>query len=536
MTHRTFLPAVCLSACFALAAVASGQDKLNGHTVKLDRAGKLISWVQPQDQAYDRVIRLAWDFLLHKVQVEPNGLKTYYTNCCIYLPSMHGTAWPHNPAGLTAMLIDSATAYFAYSGDSQPLEMARSLADYQLAHGTTPKDFDWAQVPYSSSNDGALEFRGADSTRYDKEKQGVGDGYGYTEPDKVGELGFGYLKLYELTGNVIYREAALACANALAKHVRPGDADHSPWPFRVNAETNFAREEYSSNVIGPVKLFDELLRLRLGDERAFRNARELAWNWMMKYPMQNGAWSGYFEDVYSFDKPINYNQYSPMETARYLLQHPEYDPDWRTHVPALISWVEKTLIFIQVKNEPGVQWGANAVSEQAVADLNKMGSHTSRYASINAMWFAKTGDAAAKEKAFRSFNWASYMCDEQGIVKVGPVDQSLWFSDGYGDYIRHFLSGMGSVPEWAPPGETHLLKSSSLVTTVNYANARVDYTVHDAKGSEELKLAFAPATVLVDGKPLPNSTSSAAGWSYNSQSGVLIVNHETGRSIQVKGE
>ena len=50
----------------------------------------------------------------------------------------------------------------------------------------------------------------------------------------------------------------------------------------------------------------------------------------MKYPMQNHrGWSGYFEDVYRFNKPVNYNQYSPMETARYVMQHPEVDPEWR---------------------------------------------------------------------------------------------------------------------------------------------------------------------------------------------------------------
>lgn len=32
-------------------------------------------------------------------------------------------------------------------------------------------------------------------------------------------------------------DAAVAGARALARHVRPGDAVRSPWPFRVVAET-----------------------------------------------------------------------------------------------------------------------------------------------------------------------------------------------------------------------------------------------------------------------------------------------------------
>ena len=103
--------------------------------------------------------------------------------------------------------------------------------------------------------------------------------------------------------------------------------------------------------------------------------------------------------------------------------------------------------------------------------MYKMGSHTARFASVLALWHERTGDPVAREKAFRSFNWASYMCDRRGVVRVGPLEASHWFSDGYGDYIRHFMVGMGAVPDWAP-GEDHLLRSSSVVTDVCTPRAR----------------------------------------------------------------
>ena len=55
-----------------------------------------------------------------------------------------------------------------------------------------------------------------------------------------------------------------------------------------------------------------------------------------------------------------------------------------------------------------------------------------------------SGDAAAREKAYYSFNWATYMCLANGLVHVGPVEATVWFTDGYGDYIRH------SWPAWQP--------------------------------------------------------------------------------------
>ena len=84
---------------------------------------------------------------------------------------------------------------------------------------------------------------------------GSGDGVGVIEPDKVGELGYAFLRMYEFSGNINYRNAAIQAADMLTSHVRTGDATRSPWPFRVYAATNVVREEYSANVIAPIRLF-----------------------------------------------------------------------------------------------------------------------------------------------------------------------------------------------------------------------------------------------------------------------------------------
>ncbi|PYV21132.1 MAG: hypothetical protein DMG24_20515, partial [Acidobacteria bacterium] len=128
--------------------------------------------------------------------------------------------------------------------------------------------------------------------------------YGGIETDKVGELGIGYALFYEITGERKYLDAALRCAEALAKHVRAGDADHTPWPFRVNAHTGevLAGEEYGGIVASPLRLFDELVRLQAGDVESFRKARDTAWKWLLEQPLNHRSrawdkWSGYFEDV-----------------------------------------------------------------------------------------------------------------------------------------------------------------------------------------------------------------------------------------------
>src|SRR4029077_15211999 len=150
--------------------------------------------------------------------------------------------------------------------------------------------------------------------------------YGGIETDKVGELGIGYALFYEFTGERKYLEAAVHCAEALAKHVRPGDLTHTPWPFRIDAHTGevVGNEQFGGMIVAPVRLFDELIRLHAGDAASFQKARDIAWNWILEYPLNNGnrqafnKWSGYFEDG---GKDIeNLNQALPTMTAYYILQ------------------------------------------------------------------------------------------------------------------------------------------------------------------------------------------------------------------------
>lgn len=510
-----------------LVCSALGADRFNSHDVALDSGGKLLSWSQPQDHAYDAVVKLAWNYLLDSIPVESDGLPVFYTHCCLDTVKKQGTAWPHNPAGLYAMLADSAAAYYAYSGDRRVVDLTRGLLDYQIRHGTTPAHWRWGGLPYASSDDGATEYRGAYESHYDGKKMGRGDGYGVVEPDKAGELGVGYLKFYKLTGDPMYREAAVAIANTLAANLREGDGEHSPWPFRVYAETGVVREEYTAEAIGAVRLFDELLKLTPGGSPGIARAREQAWAWLMRYPMRNGRWVNYFEDIPIMPRLDNFNEYAPMETARYLMEHPESDPDWKAHGKLLIEFVEKTFA-VDVPEGRGRQWGANAISEQ-IDYMPKMGSHTSRYASVLARWAELTGDAEAKEKAFRSLNWATYMCRANGEVDDQPhLDHAgIWFSDGYGDYIRHFLAAMGAIPEWAPPGEDHILRSSSIVASVTYRTRRIHYRVFDPDSTEVVRISSNPSRVTAGGKALPRrSDLSEDGWTFDGRWNVLRIRHK----------
>jgi hypothetical protein len=379
------------------------------------------------------------------------------------------------------------------------------MLDYHLTHGTTPADWAWPRVPFATACSG--------DTEYGRCLAGMPKGFrGGIETDKVGELGTGYALFYELTGDRRYLDAAVAAADALAAHVRPGDAWHTPWPFRVDARTGavLAQEEYGGMIVQPVRLFDELIELGAGNVQRYRQARDIAWGWVLRNPLNRRSpawhkWSGYFEDVRR--NPANLNQAAPTMTAWYLLSHPapeEVDPDWEEHTRDLVEWVRGYF-------GRGPYYGAWAIDEQRPSNRNHccsaagLGSATARWAAVNALRAERTGQRGAVERARRSLNYATYFTARDGKVACCGDDFRFpyWFDDGYSDYMRSFHWAMGALPHLAPAGQDHLLRSSSVVQAVSYGRRALAYQSFDAQGTEVLRLTYEPAAVTGDGTPLP---------------------------------
>jgi hypothetical protein len=380
------------------------------------------------------------------------------------------------------------------------------MLDYQLAHGTTPSGWNWPNVPFATACGNDADYGHCIENL-------PHEFYGGIETDKVGQLGTGYALFYELTGDRKYLEAAVHCADALAKHVRVGDQDHTPWPFRVDARTGvtLAQEDYGGDVSSSVRMFDELIRLQAGDVDKYRAARSTAWNWVLQFPLNRGSaawdkWSGFFEDVPY--RPTNVNQFLPDMTAYYIMTRPDpaaVDPEWISHVGHLIDWVR--LHFGR-----GPFFGAWAIDEQGQPEHGYygccsragQGSHGGRWAAINALYASVTGDGQAREDAFRSMNYATYFADSEGRIACCGADyhDPYWFSDGYADYLRHLNWIMGALPDLAPVGQNHILRSSSVVQTVSYSSRQITYRTFDDAGVEVLRVNYKPVRVTASGSNL----------------------------------
>jgi hypothetical protein len=540
-----------MAAVLLLPAWAAAEDvyvnaQVPWHPVVLDAQGKLLGWYQPEKNlGYDHVVRLGWDFIEHKVPRDTRhgtGLKIYLINSVYDADTLQGVYWQHNPAMVFAAFVDSLMGWYPYSGDEEAVQAVRGMLDYQLEHGTTPSDWQWPGVPFATSCD--------DNPDYGRCIENMPhEFFGGIETDKVGELGTGYALFYKLTGERKYLDAALRCAQALARHVRAGDAEHTPWPFRLDARTGvtLALEEYGGDIAGPLRLFDELIRINAGDVAAWRGARQTALKWMIEYPLNHDShawnkWAGFFEDIPRQTEDVN--QFTPMMAAYYILARDdpaEVDPQWMAHVGRMLDWVK-------IKLGRGPFFGAQAIDEQTTPDASfgccsraGQGDHTARWAAINALFFEKTHDGQAREDAFRSLNYATYFAGTDGRIACCGVDYNnvYWFSDGYADYMRHFQWAMGAVPEFAPAGANHLLRSSSVVQKVKYGARSVEYRTFDASAVEVMRLKFKPSRVTAGGVALQEQKDTrSAGFTLRSLPGgdwVVRVRHANSGEMYVGG-
>ena len=509
----------------------ASQPTIAGRPVQLDAQGKLLPWPMADDTGFSYASHFLTQWTILEDQLHRTRLPYFY--CCFDFdrttfetqPEHH---WVNSTGYLRAMMEGFVERLYPYTGDSSTLQSLEDFVDYELENGLTPKGYVWPEVPYASANPGATRYTGWSQ-----------HGEDYIEPHVVGEDGYGYLRLYEMSGNTKYLQAAIRCADALVKNYKPGDEKNSPWPYRAYARDGLSgvgdMGVYSANVVEPIMLFDELMRIGQGDVEHYKTVREGAWQWLETYPLKNNVWSGYFEDVNPNTE--NQNQVIPLELARYLLLHPEKDANWKEDSKRLIDWVKTT-----PKWPKYMVHGALVTTEQGdgtdfCCNLPNQccDSHTSRLAATEAFYAWRTGDVDMKEQAFRSYNWVTYFQGLPGGAHA-PFSDQWWFTDQFTDGPRRLMDAFWAFPEWAPSDESHLLGSSSVVTKIQYGDGSVTYSTFDESSDDVLRLNFAPGSILVQGKPLRMlSKLDGEGYSFDEKTHVLRIRHEHGRDVDIQG-
>ena len=124
---------------------------------------------------------------------------------------------------------------------------------------------------------------------------------------------------------------------------------------------------------------------------------------------------------------------------------------------------------------------------------------------------AITGDCSRVDEAIRQLNWATYMVNEKGWNRY-PLDD-IWFTDGYGDYVRHYLRAMAAKPDLAP-AESHILASNGI--------KRVEYTMQDGFNHVYYE-AVEPSGIEI----VRLSSKPKVIWKVNNRRSIIFPDHIT---------
>jgi hypothetical protein len=479
----------------------SQNENFCGHTVILDSTNRLLPWYKPHEYAYDHFLRLRWDFIKTKVPESPgpaprSNYPQYYFYCAFKDKEgqLEPDTWMNDIGEKMPNWFESARLYYAYTGDSTVMKIVLDMMDYYLEHGTGPSDFAWPDFPYTTTNAGDTIFRGFTNEGVLKLHE--------IQVDHAAEMGLTYYRRYLYDGDTVYLNAALNVADVLADYAKKGNGMESVWPYRVVMKTGEVTSSYGANWTGAYLLMDKLVKAGIGNVKDYARARDLTQEFLLEYPMRTGYWTDGHSDTH-WDINTYKSNLSASNIKLCLFDFPKLDPDLKTNIPRLIQWTEDYFVFRNAPGEISTMWGAYIVGEQD-SFIYKMDYQTARFAAECARWYAVSGDESYKEKAYRSLNWVTYCNSPEGMSYESPLTEWInsWWSDTYGECPRMFYHVFAGIPEWAPPGENHILYSEGILKKVNYAKNYVAYTATNVSGPEFLRLAFEPAKITVSGSVL----------------------------------
>jgi hypothetical protein len=498
-------------------------DSIIYHPVRINGAGDLLPWYSTNfGESFDHVLKLVWKFW-DEMEVDTNGIK-YYMNHQVWKAGHDGRGIGGDQV---AMALSSWDLYYNYTGDRDLIDNMIYQADYFLAHSLTSPSDKWPNIPYPYNTQ-------VESGKYDGDMKADGP---VVQPDKAGSFGFELVRLYKKTGDTKYLDAALNIANTMAAHVTPGDLAHSPWPFKINAKTGevpdlgsneFYKEHrkasYTANWTGTMQLFSELIDLKKGNAAAYKKAFGIVLKWMKTYPEKTNDWGPFFEDVYGYSN----TQINATTYVMFVMEHPGLYKDWKTTATRIFDWVHKTF-----NNNDWKKYGVTVTNEQTAYPVPG-NSHSARQASMELLYWTLTGDTTLVQNAVRELIWATYAVDNDGKNYYPTND--VWMTDGYGDFVRHYIRAMAVAPQLAPSKADHLLRTSSIIQRISYQPAKLSYTLFDTASNDLLRLTAKPRSVTVNGKPLPEVVNkNGVGWFWKplDEGGILSIRQKHGNTIVI---
>jgi len=135
---RVILTVILIMSSFTSKAA----ERLIYHDIVTDTDGNILPWYSPDPgESYDHGLELLWDFWKNMKECLP-GVKHYL----LY------RTWEPESMGIggdqTAMMLESFSLLYAYTGDREIVDNMIYQADFQLDNGMSSPDCLWPDLPF----------------------------------------------------------------------------------------------------------------------------------------------------------------------------------------------------------------------------------------------------------------------------------------------------------------------------------------------------------------------------------------------------
>ena len=502
MIHANILAIVLLGPA---AMGATNQPKYYAHPAVLDRQGVIAPWYSGQNGQLDWRVRIAAETLKRYPWVGPpkapiaapeymyNGAWKIAADGTITVPPI--SDWANGDLGQrAAYVLGSLIDYYRYSGDPAAIAHLTIQADLLLELCQTPPDHPWPGFLISVPVCG--------------KPYGPADPKGWIQLDIVAEVGIQMVRASELTGNRRWFEAACRWGDLLAEK-RCREPGLPPWPRYANPRQVPWEDHSAGGIAFILEFLDTLIQAgHRGRNGAIVEAREAGVAYLNGVLLPD--WLGH--DTWGrnyWDWPCNVQVENVTEfAARYLIEHPGEFPGWAADARNILTlFINRTCAAPTSAGDTFS--GAWAYPESSGCCGRSLWYGPLELAGVYAQYAATAGSDWAAEMARRQIILATYDAHETGVVEDnidgGAVVAGDWFKIAHPMALKHVLNVLAWMPEtFGAARENHMMRSSGVVRSVTYGDARVEYsTVRGVEPAiEVLRLAFAPAKVTCNGQVL----------------------------------
>jgi len=493
-------------AMLASTASAQNQSRYYAHQAVHDQYGVIAPWYNGLNGQCDWRVRIAAETLKRFPWTDTsNAIAAYphYVYTSLWGIDAQGNITPNDPGDwmngdigqrATSVLIGFSD-YYRYTGDASAIAHLTYMGDYVTQHCVTPPDHEWPRFFISVPVKGKA--------------YGKADPNGMIQLDLCGSVGYALLRAYQVTGNTRWWEIAKHWGDVLAQkcNLTPGE---DPWGRYANPESApWKSNKMTGGVTMILAFLDELIRLGYtGKNGEIVRARDAGRRYLRERLLPawhvDDTWGRYFWD---WENPVQ-NCITTPDAAHYLLAHKEEFPNWRTDVRNILTlFLNRSGVHPDSNGD--VYSGAWAFPESSNCCGRSLLHAPLCLAPVLARYGVEADSAWCRELAYRMMVLQTYDGHETGVsednIDGGLIVNAGWLNAAHPLPLRRILWAISWLPEELGANrENHIVRSTAVVNSVVYGDGKIEYSTFDAPANtvDVLRLAFEPASVTADGKPL----------------------------------